>query len=93
MAVCGHRVEVMTATCRPPGTAGEVASLSSNIRWAFRQLWKKYGEELHHLGISSVIRTVGDADIFWHPQFFSTVTFESQRSTEEERLWSLLQPL
>ena len=41
----------------------------------------------------SVFMTVGDADTFWHPQFFSTVTFESQRSTEEERSWSLLQPL
>ena len=49
--------------------------------------------ELHQRELSSVFMTVGDADTFWHPQFFSTVTFESQRSTEEERSWSLLQPL
>ena len=26
--------------------------------------------------------TVGDADTFWHPQFFSTVTLEFRRLTE-----------
>ena len=37
--------------------------------------------------------TVGGADTFWQPRFFSTVTFESQRSTEEERSWSVWQLL
>ena len=30
-----------------PGTAGEVAGLSSNTQWSFRQLWKKYGVDIH----------------------------------------------
>ena len=33
--------------------------------------WKLQWDDL-----SSVFMTVGDADTFWHPQFFSTVTFE-----------------
>ena len=33
------------------------------------------GEESHRRDLSSVFMTVGDADTFWHPQFFSTVTF------------------
>ena len=41
------------------------------------------GEESHRRDLSSEFITVGDADIFLHPQFFSTVIFESQRSTED----------
>ena len=42
------------------------------------------GEESHRRDLSSEFITVGDADTFWHLQFFSTVTFESQRSTEDK---------
>ena len=52
----------------------------------------KYGVELHWDDLSSVFTTVGYADTPLHPQLFTTVTFESQRSTEEERSWSLLLP-
>ena len=31
----------------------------------------------------SVLLTVGDADTLWHPQFFSAITFESQRMSED----------
>ena len=92
MAATGHLFEDMMATYHPPGIAGEVAGKSSNTQWAFRQLWKKYGVELHERDLSSVFMTVGDADTLWHPQFFSAVTFESQRLTEEERSWSIWQP-
>ena len=53
----------------------------------------KVAGKFHWDDLSSVYMTVGDADTFWHPQFFSTVIFESQRSTKEERSWSLMQPL
>ena len=42
------------------------------------------GEESHRRDLSSEFITVGDADTFWHLQFFSTVTFESQSSTEDK---------
>ena len=42
------------------------------------------GEESHRRDLSSEFIAVGDADTFWHPQFFGTVTFESQRSTEDK---------
>ena len=76
-----------------PRIAEEVDCASPNTQFAFRKLWKKCVVELHQRNLSRVFMTIGVADTFWHPQFFSTVTFESQRSTEEERSWSLLQPL
>ena len=36
----------------------------------------------HQRYLSSVFVTVGDADTPWHPQFFTAVTFESLRLTE-----------
>ena len=35
-----------------------------------------------NLVLLAVIMTVGNANTSWHPQFFSAVTFESQRLTE-----------
>ena len=93
MATTGHLFEEMMATYHPLGIAGKLAGKSSNTQWAFRQLWKKCGVELHQRDLSSVFMTVGDAGTHRHPQFFSTVIFEYQRSTEEERSRSLLQPL
>ena len=76
------------ATYHSLGIVGKVAGKSSNNQWAFRQLWKQCGVELHQRDLSRVFMTVGVADTSWPHQFFSTVTFESQRSTEEERSWS-----
>ena len=81
--------EDVMATCHPPRIAEEVDCASPNTQFAFRKLWKKCVVELHQRDLSRVFMTVGVADTFWHPQLFSTVTFESQRSTEEERSWSL----
>ena len=39
----GHLFEDVMATYHQPGIAGEACGKSSNIQWAFRQLWKKYG--------------------------------------------------
>ena len=50
------------ATFHPPGIAGKVAGKSPNTQWAFRQLWKQYGVQLHQRDPSSVFMTVGDAD-------------------------------
>ena len=36
-----------------------------------------------HLVLRAVFMTVRDDDSPWHPQFFSPVIFESQRSTED----------
>ena len=83
MAATGHLFEDMMATCHPPGIAGEAAGESSNTKWAFRQLRKKYGVELHQRHLNSVFMTVGDADTPGHPEFFSAVTFESQRLTKD----------
>ena len=64
------------ATYHPPRFAEEVDctftqhpvglsdSSGRNVVWNFTSA-----------DISSVFMTVGDADTFWHPQFFSTVTF------------------
>ena len=82
-----------------PNTLRLVGTLGLSTPDALYAFVVDFGEEQAYLGTkwyyvsSSVFMTVGDADKFWHPQFFSTVTFESQRSTEEERSWSLLQPL
>ena len=38
-----------------------------------------------HLVLRAVLMTVRDDDTPWHPQFFSPVTFESQRLTEDTR--------
>ena len=83
MAVSGHLFEDIMATFHPPGITGEVACKSSKTQWAFRQLWKKYGVELHQLDLGSVFPTVGDPDTLWHPQFLGVITFWSQRSTND----------
>ena len=44
-----------------------------------KALFCQLGLVLHWDDLNSVFMAVGDADTFWHPQFFSTVTFESQR--------------
>ena len=48
-AATGHPSEDAIATCHPPGIAGDVAGKIVQHRFAFRQLWKKYGEEFHRL--------------------------------------------
>ena len=45
MAATGHHLEDVMATYHPPGVAER--RLAFNTQWAFRQLWKKYGVELH----------------------------------------------
>ena len=49
MAATGHLFEAMMATYHPSGIAGDVAGKIVQQRLAFRQLWKKYGEEFHWL--------------------------------------------
>ena len=44
---------------------------------------EKYDVELLQRVLSSVFRTVDDADTPWYPQFFYVVTFESQCSTKD----------
>ena len=47
------------AACQTPGIVGEEAGHASNIRWASRQLLKKYGKGV----LSRVFRTVGDSSM------------------------------
>ena len=54
MATTGHLFEEMMATYHSLGIAGKEAGKSSNTQWAFRQLWKKCGVELHQRELSSV---------------------------------------
>ena len=43
-------------------------------------------QDIIPLGVAAaVFMTVRDDDTLWPPQFFSTVTFESQRLTEDTR--------
>ena len=58
VAATGHLFEEMMATYHSLGIAGMVAGKSSNTQWAFRQLWKKCGVELHQRGLSIVFMTV-----------------------------------
>ena len=78
MATTGHHLEEKMATYHSLGIAGKVAGKSSNTQWAFRQLWKKCGLELHQRELSSVSGMDGDADIPWHSQFFSPVTVQPE---------------
>ena len=71
----------------PRVIAGEVACKSSNTQWAFRQLWKKCGVELHQRGLSSVFMTVGNAVTFLHSQFFSESHGSGCRSYHWCRVW------
>ena len=52
---------------------------SFNTQWAFRQLWKKYGEEFHQRDLSRVFITVGDADTRWHLQFIQVPAFDRRQ--------------
>ena len=47
-ATTGHSEDVI-ATCHLSDNAGDVAGKIVQHRFAFRQLWKKYGEEFHQL--------------------------------------------
>ena len=78
-ALTGHLFKDMRAT----GTAGEEADSSPNMMWASRQLWKKYSVEHRHRVLSSVCTTIGYADTPWRPQFFDSITVESQRTTDD----------
>ena len=51
MVATGHPFEVMTSTYRQPSIAGDVAGPSSNTQWAFQQLWRKQGVELHQQSV------------------------------------------
>ena len=80
-SIADNNMQMPSLACKVRST-GKVAGKSPNTQWAFRQLWKKDGVELHQRDPSSVFMTVGDAT-HWHSQFFSTVAFQSHRLTKE----------
>ena len=50
-----HLFADMMATYHPLRDAGEAAGKSTNIQWAIRQLWKRYGVEFHQRNLSSAV--------------------------------------
>ena len=75
MATTGHLFEEMMATYHSLGIAGKVAGNHPTHSGPSDSSGRNV-VELHQRELSNVFMTVGDADIFWHPQFFSTISFE-----------------
>ena len=62
------------ATYHPPHIAEEVGCTSSNTPWAFPTSLEETSCRPHWRDLTSMFTTIGNADTFWRPQFFSTVT-------------------
>ncbi len=61
-------------TYHPEGQAGEIRCKSANINYAIRQVKAVF--ETNGQNLSYVIVTTMDADTFWHPHYFSALTYE-----------------